>query len=176
MNSVKAPLVHPRPPAFGSTSFFGVGQGELLRNFVTCAKTHTGMTNLVYVPPSQAPVRKPSALRGKGVPQVIAAEELGFERVPISLRSVGRALASRLGDTPAGTVLAVDMGWGLQTASATANFEGWTGVADDLAAQTGRTVVSLYNRSLLIDEHLLTALRGHALERVAFNRFCILPP
>lgn len=33
----------------------------------------------------------------------------------------------------------------------------------ELAEQTGRTVVSLYNRSLLIDEHLLTALRGHPL-------------
>jgi two-component SAPR family response regulator len=143
-------------------SFFGIRQGELLRNFVTCAKTHTGMTNLVYVSPSQESVRKPSALRRKGMLQVIAAEELGFERVPISLRSVGRALAGRLSDTPEGAVLAVDMGWGLQTASATANFEGWMGVADELAAQTGRTVVSLYNRSLLIDEHLLTALRGHA--------------
>ena len=35
-------------------------------------------------------------------------------------------------------VLAVDMGWGLQTASATANFEGWTGVADELAAHQAR--------------------------------------
>ncbi len=143
-------------------SFFGVRQGELLRNFVTCAKTHIGMATLIYVSPSQEPVRKPSALRGKGVLQVISVGELGFERVPISLRSVGRALAGRLSDTPEGTVLAVDMGWGLQTASATANFEGWSGVADELSAQTGRTVVSLYNRSLLIDEHLLTALRGHA--------------
>jgi two-component SAPR family response regulator len=142
-------------------SFFGIRQGELLRNFVTCAKTHIRMTKLVYVSPSLEPVRKPSALRGKGVLQVIAADELGFERVPISLRSVGRALASRLSDTPEGTVLAVDMGWGLQTASATANFEGWTGVASDLAALSGRAIVSLYNRSLLIDEHLLTALRGH---------------
>ncbi|MEY4696381.1 MAG: hypothetical protein RIT14_809 [Pseudomonadota bacterium] len=152
----------PASAALGSLSFFGIRQGDLLRDFVACAKAHLGMTRLLYVAPSQAAVRKPSALPGKDALQVIPADELGFERVPISLRAVGRALAGRLADTPPGTALAVDMGWGLQTASATANFEGWTGVAAELAEQSGRSIVSLYNRSLLIDEHLLTALRGHS--------------
>lgn len=150
------------PTESASLAFFGVRQGDLLRDFVQCAKAHIGMARLAYVAPSQAQVRKPASLTGKNALQVIAAEDLGFERVPISLRAVGQALADRLRNTPEGTVLAVDMGWGLQTASATANFEDWTGVAADLAEQSGRTVVSLYNRSLLIDEHLLTALRGHA--------------
>lgn len=150
------------PAAHGSLSFFGIRQGDLLRDFAKCAKTHIGMARLAYVAPSQAAPRTPAGLTGKDAFQVIAAEALGFDRVPISLRAVGRALADRLAETPPSTVLAVDMGWGLQTASATANFEGWTGVAADLAEQTGRTVVSLYNRSLLIDEHLLSALRGHS--------------
>lgn len=146
----------------GSLSFFGTRQGDLLRDFVACARAHIGLDRLAYVAPPAAQVRKPGPLRAKGAFEVINAEDMGFARVPISLRAVGRALADRLAGMPEGTVLAVDMGWGLQTASATANFEGWTGVAADLAEASGRTVVSLYNRSLLIDEHLLTALRGHA--------------
>lgn len=146
----------------GSLAFFGVRQGDLLRDFVHCARAHLGLARLVYVAPASAKLRKPAGLTGKDAFQVVAAADLGFERVPISLRAVGRAMADRLAESTEGTVLAVDMGWGLQTASATANFEGWTGIADDLAAATGRKVVSLYNRSLLIDEHLLTALRGHA--------------
>lgn len=145
-----------------SLAFFGIRQQDLLRDFAACARAYLGMARLVYVAPAAAKVRKPAGLTGKDAFQVIAAADLGFERVPISLRAVGRGMADRLAGSAEGTVLAVDMGWGLQTASATANFEGWTGVADDLARLTGRVVVSLYNRSLLIDEHLLTALRGHA--------------
>lgn len=148
--------------ARGSLSCFGIRQGDLLRDFGQWARLHLGMTRLVYVAPSPARLRKPAFLAGKGAFEVIPAAEMGFERVPISLRAVGRAMADRLSGAPQGTVLAVDMGWGLQTASATANFEGWTGVAADLAEATGHTVVSLYNRSLLIDEHLLAALRGHS--------------
>lgn len=154
--------VDPETVRHGSLSFFGIRQGDLLRDFVDCAKAHIGMNRLAYVAPSQTQVRKPAALAGRGAWQMIAAEELGFERVPVSLRAVGQALAERLAGLPDGTVLAVDMGWGLRTASATANFEGWTGVAADLAEQSGRAVVSIYNRSLLIDEHLLAALRGHS--------------
>ena len=53
------------------------------------------------------------------------------------------------------------MGWGLETNSAAANFEHWTRVAHRLSCRPGIRVVSLYNRSLLIDEQLLAALRGH---------------
>lgn len=152
----------PRPAGLGSLAFFGTRQGDLLRDFVTCAKGHAGLAGLIYVAPASMVVRRPTALPRKGAFQVIPAEEIGFDRVPISLKTVGRALADRLADAPADTTLAVDMGWGLQTASATANFEGWMGIAHELAEQSGRTVVSIYNRSLLIDEHLLAALRGHA--------------
>ena len=53
------------------------------------------------------------------------------------------------------------MGWGLETNSAAANFEHWTLVAHRLSSRPAIRVVSLYNRSLLIDEQLLAALRGH---------------
>lgn len=149
------------PAPHGSLAFFGNRQGALLGDFVRCAQASIGMAHLVYVAPVDGPVRKPRTLSGRAALQVVAANDLGFDRVPISFRAVGRAMAEKLAEAPPGTVLAVDMGWGLQTASATANFESWMGITAELAEETGCTVVSLYNRSLLIDEHLLTALRGH---------------
>lgn len=145
-----------------SLAYFGTRQGTLLRDFVRSAKAHVGFSRLIHVTTDQTALRKPTGLRGKAALQVIAADELGFGRVPIPLGAIGRTLAERLAQTPVGTILAVDMGWGLQTASATANFESWMGVADELVEKSGRSVVSIYNRSLLIDEHLLAALRGHA--------------
>lgn len=149
-----------RTPA-RSLAFFGRKQGRLLSDFVRLARLHLGMGRLLLVAPLAEGKPTRTRLMPGGTMEAMSTETLGFERVPISLRRVGQELAARLANSPENTVLAVDMGWGLKTASATANFEGWMGVAHDLAATTGRTVVSLYNRSLLIDEHLIAALRGH---------------
>ena len=144
-----------------SFAFFGTKQGDLLRGSVRLAQASLGATAILHV--GQLPQTRTGRVAAIGGirPQSLSAEVLGFERVPISFSRVEKELAARLADTPQGTVLTVDMGWGLQTASATANFEGWMGVAQTLARSTGRAIVSLYNRSLLIDEHLLAALRGH---------------
>ncbi len=45
----------------------------------------------------------------KGRLEVISTDVLGFERVPISLRMVGKDLALRLENSAPDTVLAVDM-------------------------------------------------------------------
>jgi len=89
--------------------------------------------------------------------------DLGFLRVPLSFRDVAeqtKAWLAKLADTSS-TVLAVDMSWGLETTSATANFENWMGVAEELTTGQNICVASLYNRRILIDEQLLAALRGH---------------
>jgi len=146
---------------FQSLAFFATKQNDLLRGSVHLAKAHLDATAIVHVGvlPHTRTGRVASV---DGIrPRQILAEELGFDRVPISFSRVEAELSARLADTPEGTVLTVDMGWGLQTASATANFEGWMDVALDLAEKHRRFIVSLYNRSLLIDEHLLAALRGH---------------
>lgn len=144
-----------------SLAYFGTRQSELLRGVARLAKASLGATALLHVGSvahtRSGRVASVAQLR----PQPISAEDLGFERVPISFSQVEKDLAARLSATPVGTVLTVDMGWGLQTASATANFEGWMSVAQNLAQNHGRFIVSLYNRNLLIDEHLLAALRGH---------------
>jgi hypothetical protein len=135
-----------------SLAFFGTKQGELLRGFARLAKVHLGATGILHVGQVlQTPTGRVASVAGLH-PQTVAPEDLGFERVPISFSKVEKELAQRLDDMPEHTVLAVDMGWGLQTTSATANFESWMGVAQNLVAATGRAVVSLYNRSLLIDD------------------------
>src|ERR1700761_4284403 len=59
--------------------------------------------------------------------------EIGFLQVPVSFREIANRVADWLGQDPAGSLLAVDMSWGLQTNSAIANFEKWMVVAEDLA-------------------------------------------
>jgi two-component SAPR family response regulator len=144
-----------------SLAYFGTRQGSLLADAARLVKAQLGATELVHVGPVALTRSGRVASVGGFRPVPLTAEQLGFERVPISFARVERELAERLAATPNGTVLTVDMGWGLQTASATANFEGWMTVAQALATATRRPIVSLYNRSLLIDEHLLAALRGH---------------
>ncbi|MDU1667192.1 MAG: hypothetical protein E6833_13350, partial [Bradyrhizobium sp.] len=89
--------------------------------------------------------------------------ETALLRVPISFRDVASRIEKWVAPTrkqgPA--LLVVDMSWGLETNSATANFEGWPALAEALAQQSELSIASLYNRRLLIDEQLLVALRGH---------------
>jgi hypothetical protein len=89
--------------------------------------------------------------------------DLAFLQVPASFREIARRITDWIGSVgnDNGAILAVDMGWGLETNSAMANFAKWMIVAEDLADRTGIIVVSLYNRRLLIDEQLVVALRGH---------------
>ena len=143
-----------------SLAFFGTRQSDLPRNFVRLARQHLNATGVVVVSSTAEKLGKPP--RRGGSVTYLSTETYGFERVPISFSRIERDLTEVLAATQAGSVLAVDMGWGLQTASATANFEDWMGIAQNLARACDRPVVSLYNRSLLIDEHLLAAVRGHS--------------
>jgi two-component SAPR family response regulator len=150
-----------------------VRQTDLLRDFARAAKLHLAAKSVVVVTAVQGPAKPlPRGVKW----QVITDDTVGFQRIPISFAKVEAELSLQLTSViaePGATVVAIDMGWGLRTASATANFENWMPVAARLAAKFGVSVVSLYNRSLLIDEHLLAALRGHpavlAIEGVVSN-------
>jgi DNA-binding SARP family transcriptional activator len=92
--------------------------------------------------------------------------EAGFLQDPVSFRAVTR----RLSDTfeafaaksgKAGTCLVVDMAWALASHTAAANFQDWMAVAEALVERLAVPVISVYNRKLLIDEQLLSALHGH---------------
>ena len=163
-----------------SFAFFGAKQNALLRSTVRLAKTHLHITGVLHVGPvpltRTGRIAKIDGFR----PEQVLAGELGFDRVPVSFSMIEKELGKRLLETPGGTALTVDMEWGLQTASATANFEGWMAVAQTLAERFDRPIISLYNRSLLIDEHLLAALRGHpavlAPEGIVPNPHWLPPP
>ena len=89
--------------------------------------------------------------------------DVAFLRVPISFREVAARIEAWISSTSKSgpAILVLDMSWGLETNSATANFENWPALAETLAHQPGLAVASLYNRRVLIDEQLLVALRGH---------------
>ena len=93
-------------------------------------------------------------------------DEAGFLETPLSfkttlLRVAAWAKATAPDREKRTKVLLTDMSWVLATNSATANFETWMEIAERLAEDLGFPVVSLYNRRLMIDEQMLTALRGH---------------
>lgn len=89
--------------------------------------------------------------------------DMAFLRVPISFRDVAARIEAWIASTrtKGAALLVLDMSWGLETNSATANFESWPALAEALADRSGLSVASLYNRRVLIDEQLLVALRGH---------------
>lgn len=58
-------------------------------------------------------------------------------------------------------ILVVDMSWGLLSNSALANFGQWIRIARAISRKHNISIASLYNRSVLIDEHFLAALHGH---------------
>lgn len=157
------------PSSILNLAFFATRQKSLLGEFVEAARDNlTPARIFLATTDEQAVGAARSSLRR--CDREIAFDgkpfaELGFLQVPISFREIARRLESWLASVAeadrSGVVLAVDMGWGLETNSATANFENWMVVAEDLASRLGICVVSLYNRRLLIDEQLLAALRGH---------------
>lgn len=90
----------------------------------------------------------------------------GFLEIPLSFKTVLARISEWVAALPPepgadNSALLIDMSWVLATNSATANFETWMEIVEKLSAGLNMAVVSLYNRRLMIDEQLLTALRGH---------------
>jgi two-component SAPR family response regulator len=156
-------------PVQGGTnlSFFLSRQRALFGSFLDALLAHGPVEHLYAVvadEQSGTAMKAAARRRSKSITvEFRVFADLAFLDVPISFREVSRRLVDWLAETPPGShrALAVDMSWSLQTNSTAANFEGWMHVASQVAANTGVTVASLYNRSLLIDEHLHVALRGH---------------
>lgn len=142
-----------------SLAFFGMRQARLLSACTRLARQYLGAGSVIVISEPEAGRRATSK-----VPAwiTISSEAVGFQRVPISFAKVQESVLEHIDAAPRDAVVVVDMGWGLQTASATANFEGWMPIAAEIAARSGLSVISLYNRRLLIDQHLLAALRGHS--------------
>ncbi len=92
----------------------------------------------------------------------------GFERIgfaqacldtaPTDTDRVAEALRPHL---RAGRALVLDMGWALDPAMGAGAFDAWGALSERLAAEGGR-IVSLYDRSMLIEDQLQAAVRAHA--------------
>jgi len=92
-------------------------------------------------------------------------KDVGFLTVPLSLSNVCNNLtafvkknAQKWATLP---VLVIDMRWGIATNSTAANFDQWAGEVEQLCKHLEINIVSLYNRQLIFDGHLATALHGH---------------
>ena len=88
--------------------------------------------------------------------------QAGLDDVPIKLAEVSERIQAAVGTTRPVSVVIVDMRWGTGTVSATANFERWGGLCDRIAEDAQVSIVSVYARSLMIEDQLLAALRGHS--------------
>lgn len=147
-------------------AFFVTRQKSLFGEFAATTRGALGATAIFAVTAdARVAASARTALRRRNRAVAFEArhfDELGFLQVPISFREISRRLRAWLGPKTgdSNAVVAIDMSWGLQTNSAAANFESWMAVAEELAA-LGISVVSLYNRRLLIDEQMLAAIRGH---------------
>lgn len=95
--------------------------------------------------------------------KLMSFRDAGFLETPISFKTILQRVTAWVEavERREHSVLIVDMSWTLATNSAAANFETWTEIAERLADTIGCPLISLYNRNLMIDEQLLTALRGH---------------
>jgi two-component SAPR family response regulator len=151
-----------------SLAFFGHRQADLWTDFGRALGTLADAGQIIVLRRDGAVPKGLSRAVGKRLHlRPLGLSELGFDRVPIGFALIKSKLvevvaeAGRAAGSNERLVFAIDMDWGLQTNTATANFEGWMAVAWEIASECGVTVASLYNRSLLIDEHLLAALRGH---------------
>lgn len=147
-------------------AFFVTRQRSLFRTFAAAALPATHV--LVVVLDDKIAATARAALRRSDRSIFFESkrfDELGFLKVPISFREIARRLhdwlASVVSDKRIQPALAVDMSWGLQTNSAAANFENWMAVAEELSSRLNVSVISLYNRRILIDEQMLAAIRGH---------------
>ena len=150
-------------------AFFVTRQKSLFSEFAATIHAQLKVARVLAVAADHKVAAAARAALKRRCPELVfdarSFEELGFLDVPISFREIARRLRAWLNPDAAGPAMdlaiVVDMSWGLQTNSAAANFENWMAVAEELASTPGTSIVSLYNRRLLIDEQMLAAIRGH---------------
>jgi hypothetical protein len=115
-------------PPVTNLAFFAKRQRTLFAEFINAAIDHLSPARLLVV----TAAGKPPASGSNVTTLCRAYSDLAFLDVPISFAQVERQIERWLeleGAAPE-TILAIDMGWGLETNSAAANFEHWTRIAD----------------------------------------------
>lgn len=100
------------------------------------------------------------------LPEIPHGRRIGFDsaaldRTPIDAEQVHARLSPRLQELGPGGGLVIDMGWALANTQGATGLETWGGVAERLAQECGRPVVSIYNQDLTIEEQMQAAFRAH---------------
>jgi DNA-binding SARP family transcriptional activator len=86
----------------------------------------------------------------------------GLDEIPIRFDAVRQRIGAALSTLGPDARIVVDMRWGLRSVSASANFERWGSQCDQLVAELGLNIISIYGRGLLIEDQLVAAFRGHS--------------
>ncbi len=164
-----AGLVQRRPTARGlNLAFFTSDQRSTYSDLVTAIARSNAARRLLVVSDGLTGAQdrdETVAIHGPDI-DYLPFGDAGFLQDPVSFRAVLRRLAERFEafaapSGRAGAGMIVDMSWALASHTAAANFQDWMAVAQALVERLAVPVISVYNRKLLIDEQLLSALHGH---------------
>ncbi|QYZ69080.1 AfsR/SARP family transcriptional regulator [Neotabrizicola shimadae] len=101
---------------------------------------------------------RPDLLPGVKPSRRVRFDEVALDGSPVDPEEALARMRGRL--PPEGPVL-VDMGWLVETIQGTTGLWAWGNVADRLAGLLGRPVLSLYDRTLTIEEQLQAAFHAH---------------
>lgn len=89
----------------------------------------------------------------------IPFDETALNHSPVDPEEVFARLRPKLLNNTGGLV--VDMGWAVSNLQGASSLESWGAVADRLARDVGRPVVSIYNQDLTIEEQMQASFRAH---------------
>ncbi|MBN8292941.1 response regulator [Rhodobacter sp. NTK016B] len=100
------------------------------------------------------------------LPEIPASHRTGYAKPGLQILPFDpEDTIQRLRDLLAGQdglqAVLVDMTWASMAMMGVAAIEQWGNVAERISAETGLSVISLYNRQRLIEEQLLSAFRAH---------------
>ena len=101
----------------------------------------------------------PGLLPGLSAHRRVPYDETALDLAPVDAEQVYGLLRRRLQDGVGGVI--VDMGWAVAHMQGVTSLESWGSVADRLARDTGKAVVSIYNLDLTIEEQMQAAFRAH---------------
>ena len=140
-NRSVTPGIGQRPVGERNFAFFSTQQRSLFTEFFRsiAVLAPRGRVFVVAADDKAVAAAKGAALRQMKVrAEGRSFADLAFLQVPVSFREIAGRITDWMGaiQEDDGRILAVDMGWGLETNSAMANFEKWMMVAEDLADRT----------------------------------------
>lgn len=112
--------------------------------------------------------------------QVVSAESLAYTEPIINIPKVITSLEALISSSiPAPKLIFIEMAWSIKTPSASVYLAEYEAALDHFIKRHTLTVVCLYNRSILLDDQLITALHSHETlfikDQIALNPHFVPP-